>query len=136
MAKNFLRIAAVYFCIGVIIGITMGIVQDFRLASVHAHFNLLGWVSMALFGLIYHFYPQAADTKLAKTHFWLHNICLPLMQGGLAVMLLTNDEKTLLPLVIVSSLLLVIGVLLFTVNLFRALASSSAKKEQNNSIGA
>lgn len=69
MAKTFLKIAASYFTAGVLLGMTMGIIQDFRLASVHAHFNLLGWVSMALFGVIYHFYPHAAETRLAKTHF-------------------------------------------------------------------
>ncbi|KIL36797.1 cytochrome c oxidase [Gordoniibacillus kamchatkensis] len=126
MAKSFLKIAAVYFSIGVLLGLTMGIIHDFRLASVHAHFNLLGWVSMALFGLVYHFYPQASETGLAKTHFWLHNIGLPVMQLSIAVMTLT-DSMALLPVAIIASLLVVIGVLLFTVNLFRQLGAASVK---------
>jgi hypothetical protein len=38
---------------------------------VHAHLNLLGWVTLALFGLYYRAFPAAADTTLAKAQFWL-----------------------------------------------------------------
>jgi cbb3-type cytochrome oxidase subunit 1 len=134
MAKNFLRIAVIYFCVGVLLGLVMGIIHDFRLTSVHAHFNLLGWVSMAIFGLVYHFYPQAADTRLAKTHFWLHNIGLPIMQIGIAIMTLSGSEAVL-PVVIVCSIAVVVGVILFAVNLFKALAapSVSTSKDRNAS---
>lgn len=126
MAKSFLKIAAIYFSIGVLLGLTMGIIHDFRLTSVHAHFNLLGWVSMALFGLIYHFYPQAAETGLAKTHFWLHNIGVPVMQISIALMTITGS-MAFLPVAIITSVLVVIGVLLFTINLFRQLGTASVK---------
>ena len=55
-----MRIA--YFCFitaacaalaGMALGIRMGMAQDFALAPVHAHLNLLGWVTMSLFGLYY-----------------------------------------------------------------------------------
>jgi hypothetical protein len=51
-----------YFCFfaaalsaltGMSLGIWMGINENFTLAPVHAHINLLGWVSLALYGL-YH----------------------------------------------------------------------------------
>jgi cbb3-type cytochrome oxidase subunit 1 len=45
---------------------------------VHAHVLLLGWASLALAGVVYHLYPAAAGTRLARWHFWLHN-------GGLAL---------------------------------------------------
>ncbi len=38
---------------GMSLGIHMGLAQDFTLAPAHAHLNLLGWVTMGLFGL-YH----------------------------------------------------------------------------------
>jgi hypothetical protein len=133
MAKTFLKIASVYITLGVLLGMLMGIIQDFRLASVHAHLNLLGWVSMAIFGLIYHFYPHAAETRLAKLHFWLHNIGLPLMQGGLAIEILSGNSA-MLPLVIVSSLLVVIGVILFTINLFLQLGSTSVKQAKKQDL--
>ncbi|WP_040207422.1 cytochrome-c oxidase [Neobacillus jeddahensis] len=117
MGKIFLKIAVVYFSIGVLLGMTMGIIHDFRLTSVHAHVNLLGWVSSALFGLIYSVYPFAANTKLAKTHFWLHNIGLPVMMIGLVCE--SFGIAAALPVMIVGSLAVVVGTLLFTTNVFK-----------------
>ncbi|MDF2724736.1 MAG: hypothetical protein K0Q59_4411 [Paenibacillus sp.] len=130
MAIRFLKIAAVYLSIGVLLGMTMGIIHDFSLTSVHAHINLLGWVSMAIFGLIYHFYPLAAETKLAKTHFWLHNIGVPVMQGSIALQLTVSEA--FLPVTIVSSLLVVIGVILFTINLFVKVSANTKTSQQTN----
>lgn len=118
MGAKYFKISGVYFVIAIILGIVMGIIGNFDLTPVHAHLNLLGWVSMALFGAIYHFYPQAGETKLAKTHFWLHNIGVPFMQGGLAYMVLT-DSESLMVVVIVSSLAIVLGGILFMVNVFK-----------------
>jgi cbb3-type cytochrome oxidase subunit 1 len=118
MGAKWFKIAAVYFSIGIILGIVMGIIHDFALTPVHAHINLLGWASMALFGAIYHFYPQAAETSLAKTHFWLHNLGVPIMQGGLAYSIITENESATI-VIIVASIAVVLGGLLFTINLFR-----------------
>ncbi len=40
---SFLKIAALYFLIGVGMGLTMEIILDHRLAGAHAHINLIGW---------------------------------------------------------------------------------------------
>lgn len=117
MGKAYLKIAVVYFTIGVLAGLTMGIIHDFRFTSVHAHVNLLGWVSMALFGLIYHFYPNAANSKLAKTQFWLHNIGVPVMIGGITLQILGVSGA--LPPTIIGSIVVVVGVILFMVNVFK-----------------
>jgi cbb3-type cytochrome oxidase subunit 1 len=132
MGKTFLKAAVIYFTIGVLMGITMGIIHDFRLTSVHAHVNLLGWVSMAIFGLIYHFYPQAATTKLAKSHFWFHNIGLPVMMVGIATQIITGSNAAL-PVAIIGSIVLVVGVILFTINLFKHIGND-AKVDSNNKL--
>jgi cbb3-type cytochrome oxidase subunit 1 len=116
MGVRFIKIAGVYFLIAVLLGLTMGIIHNFSFTSVHAHLNLLGWVSMAIFGIIYVLFPKAGTTKLAKTHFWLHNIGLPVMQVALFVQLVTNNEA-LIPVTIVGSLLVVVGVILYVINL-------------------
>jgi cbb3-type cytochrome oxidase subunit 1 len=117
VGKAYLKIASVYFTIGVLAGLTMGIIHDFRFTSVHAHVNLLGWVTMALFGIIYHLYPNAANTKLAKTQFWLHNIGVPVMLGGIALQVL--GVSAALPPTIIGSIAVVLGVILFMVNVFK-----------------
>jgi hypothetical protein len=92
MGLQFLKIAVVYLFIGALLGLFMGITQKFVLAPVHAHLLLLGWASLALAGLIYHLYPAAAKTWLARIHFWLHNLALPVFMVGLG-MLLTGSES-------------------------------------------
>jgi cbb3-type cytochrome oxidase subunit 1 len=118
LGVKFLKIAVVYFAIAIILGLVMGIIHDFSLASVHAHLNLLGWVSMALFGIIYYLYPSAGETSLAKAHFWLHNLGVPIMQGAIALMTITENEVYLIPTVI-SSIAVVLGGLLFAINILK-----------------
>jgi hypothetical protein len=68
---SFLLLAVACLIVGVCLGIYMGINQDFQLSPVHAHLNLVGWVSMALFGLVYRLYPDLMKSRLARLHFWL-----------------------------------------------------------------
>ena len=118
MGTRFLKIAAVYFFIAVCLGLVMGIIHNFAFTSVHAHLNLLGWVSMAIFGIIYSLYPSAAETELAKTHFWLHNIGVPLMQGALFLQILTGNQALTIG-IIIGSIMVVVGTLLFLINVFQ-----------------
>ena len=53
MSTRWLRIAAVYFVVAISLGLYMGMTEKFTEVPVHAHLNLLGWVSMALFGLVW-----------------------------------------------------------------------------------
>lgn len=87
MARTFIKIAVIYFMIGISFGLYMSITHVFNMTSIHVHVNLLGWMSLALVGIIYHLYPDLEKTTLAKLHFWLHNIGLPVMMIaiGLAI---------------------------------------------------
>jgi hypothetical protein len=68
----FFRLAVLYLCAGVLLGIAMAASHDHSLFPVHAHLNLLGWVTMGIFALFYRLWPEAATTRLAKTHFWIY----------------------------------------------------------------
>ena len=67
----FILLAGLCLMVGVYLGMWMGVNKDFTLAPVHAHLNLLGWASLALFGLTYSAYPQIGRTRLAACHFAL-----------------------------------------------------------------
>jgi cbb3-type cytochrome oxidase subunit 1 len=67
----FLLIASACQIIGVCLGTIMGVEEDLRVASVHTHVNLVGWASLALFGVIYRLYPELATSRLARVQFWL-----------------------------------------------------------------
>lgn len=114
MGLRFLKIAVVYLVIGTLLGFAMGLAQKFVLVPVHAHVLLLGWASLALAGLVYHFYPAASTTRLARFHFWLHNIGLPLFMVGLGFLLTGNESAFLL--VLVSATAVIVGVVLFAAN--------------------
>ena len=114
MGLHFLKIAVVYLFIGAMLGLAMGITQKFALVPVHAHLLLLGWASLALAGLVYHLYPAAATTRLARIHFWLHNLGLPVFMVALGVML-TGTESAI-PIVAASASVVLVGLALFATN--------------------
>ena len=114
MGLRFLKIAVVYLVIGALHGLTMGITQKFVLAPVHAHLLLLGWASLALAGLIYHLYPAAATTRLARTHFWIHNLALPPFMVGLALLLTGNESGAVV--VAPAATVVLIGLVAFAAN--------------------
>jgi hypothetical protein len=72
MSNWFLRLAVLYLIAGVSLGLFMAASHDHSMFPVHAHLNLLGWVSLTLFGLFYRAFPQAVSTTLAKAHFWIY----------------------------------------------------------------
>ena len=114
MGLRFLKIAVVYLFVGALLGLFMGITQQFVLAPVHAHLLLLGWASLALAGLIYHLYPAASATRLAHIHFWLHNFGLPVFMTALGL-LLTGHESAV-PFVAIGASAMLIALAIFTTN--------------------
>jgi hypothetical protein len=114
LALRWIAVAAIYFVIGISLGIGMGMTHDFTLRGVHAHVNLLGWVSSALFGAIYLLLPGLASTRLSRVHFWLYNSAVPVATAALALMLLGYTQVG--PVVGLSSLAIGIAVLSFVVN--------------------
>ncbi|MYL32002.1 cytochrome-c oxidase [Pontibacillus yanchengensis] len=132
MGIPFLKMAVVYFLVGIGYGIYMDMTQDFDLKGAHAHINLAGWVSMALFGIIYHYF-QSIDNSLAKVHFWLYNIAMPIFMISLSFVLTGNIS--FVPGIIVGSNLLAIAVLVFASNvLFKLKASNEAKLKQEQNM--
>ncbi|HEY3178730.1 MAG TPA: cytochrome-c oxidase [Casimicrobiaceae bacterium] len=115
MGIRLLKIAAVYLFVGVSMGLYMGITHQFTLHPVHAHINLLGWASLALAGLIYVQFPEAAKTRLAQIHFWMHNVSLPILMAALAFLLSGNEAFA--PVVGISSIVTATGLAIFVINI-------------------
>lgn len=114
MGLRFLKIAVVYLLVGALLGVFMGITQQFGLAPVHAHLLLLGWASLALAGIIYHLYPAASTTRLASIHFWLHNAGLPAFMVALGFLLTGHESAG--PFVGISASVVMIGLVVFVSN--------------------
>jgi cbb3-type cytochrome oxidase subunit 1 len=122
MSVRFLKAAVVYLVIGVTLGVYMGATSDHTQHPTHAHLNLLGWVSMALFGLFYHAFPAAAETKLARWHFWIHQLGVPVLLALLFYYLSGHPEVD--PVIGVLSVIVWLGILMFAINAWRTLPAA------------
>jgi hypothetical protein len=111
-----LKVAVLYLMLGVAMGIAMGASQNFTLRPVHAHVNLLGWTTLAIAGLIYSVFPQAGESRLARAHFWLMNLSMPVMMVALGLLLMGN--VALAPVLAASEIVAALGILAFAANLF------------------
>ncbi len=105
----------------------MGVTQKFALVPVHAHIPLLGWASLALAGLVYHLDPAACETRLARLHFWLHNIALPVFMAGLGFML--TGSEGVVPLVVIAAIAVLLGLALFAANVLLNIESARQASE-------
>ncbi|MEO8882928.1 MAG: hypothetical protein ABI377_05865 [Devosia sp.] len=109
LAYYFIGVAALFALVGMVFGVYMAATANFTLAPAHAHNNLLGWVSMAIFGLYYSRVPSVANTRIALVHFWVAlvgNIIFPI---GIAMTLLGQSEVV----VSIGSLLEILSMLIF-----------------------
>jgi cytochrome c oxidase cbb3-type subunit 1 len=95
--KNFIIASIVYLALSTVLGIAM--LHQPQLLSfkfVHSHLNMLGWVSMMIYGVGYHILPKFAgkflkSPKLGELQFWLAN-------ASLIVLLLFYSMNVLSPL--------------------------------------
>lgn len=124
-----------YFCFisaalaglaGMSLGIWMGIAHDFTLAPVHAHINLLGWVTLSLYGL-YHRSVERRDSRLAWTQVGCGALGFALLIVGMTG-LIGAGLDAFLPVAIAGSILCLAGMILFIVILLRDAALAAPKQ--------
>lgn len=90
--KYCIAVAATAALCGMGLGIFMAVNQDFTLMPAHAHLNLLGWVSMALYGLYYRG-AGLLRVRLAWVQAGVATLGFVLMTGALAALLVTLDHR-------------------------------------------
>src|SRR5690606_3634817 len=86
--RNFIRSSLVWLGAGVLLGLWMTLAPNaivYRPA--HAHANLLGFVSMMIFGVAYHVIPRFTGSplwsrRMALLHLWIANAGLAGLVGG------------------------------------------------------
>src|SRR3990172_5806310 len=83
--KGFIVMSVVYLGAAAVMGIVMLANQNVTgLKFVHSHLNMLGWVSMMIYGVGYHILPRFMgrplySLTLGEAQFWLANIGLVFM---------------------------------------------------------
>ena len=110
--------AAVAFVVaGMIWGIVMAISEDHSAMPAHAHLNLLGWVSLFLFGIYYRLHPSLEDAKSAIVQVWIWIIGTIILAIGVA--LLHTGHTIGDPIAAVGSFVVLLDMLLFGWLVFR-----------------
>jgi len=123
------RVSAAFFAIGVLFliagmiwGMIMGNSENFILAPAHAHLNLLGWVTMAIYGTFYALTRDTLRPKLAWTNFVLAVLGVLVMIPSLALYLSGNPQYGAG--IAVGSVLCFLALLVFGISVARELMRS------------
>lgn len=116
MAQLYFRTAILFLIAGICIGIYMSMSGNHAVVGAHAHVNLLGWVTSALFGTYLALNPAKATGLLPRLQYIIYVLGVVVMGGSLYLMLDGNAAMT--PLVAAASLIAFAGVLLFAVIIF------------------
>jgi peptidoglycan/LPS O-acetylase OafA/YrhL len=118
VAQLFFKTAVVFLIVGIAMGLHMSMSGNHDTIGAHAHTNLLGWVTSALFGGYYALNPAKAETRLAQIHFWVYTPGVAAMVPALYMFL--KGYPAMEPLVALTSLVTFAGVMVFAVVVFRA----------------
>lgn len=130
----FIRLSIVYFLIGSLLGVLFIVrpaMADTYHVAMHAHLNLLGWMSMMIFGVGYHILPRFSGVPLYSrplsiVQFWTANIGLVGMTAGWAMM--AHEAGGGRKVLAVSGAVMFISIVLFVYNLLRTVKGPQAAK--------
>lgn len=104
----FIGLGTLFALAGMVLGIYMGMSEDHSLIDAHAHNNLIGYVTMIIYGVYYRLVPAPSGKLLAVIHFWVALVGAATFGIGLA---LTLQGVTWL--IQISSLFVLLGMLIF-----------------------
>jgi peptidoglycan/LPS O-acetylase OafA/YrhL len=104
-------VAVLLVLVGMVWGIEMAISQDHSAMPAHAHLNLLGWVSLFLFGIFYHLHPEIDRSRIAlvQASVWIVGTVILVIGVGLV----HTGHESGDPIAAVGSLIVLSGMLLF-----------------------
>lgn len=119
--------------LGIAAGLQMAISGDHAAFPAHAHINLLGWVTSALFGGYYALNPAKAAWRMALVHYGLYTAGMIVMLPTLYVMLNRGMEQ-LEPVVAVGSLIVAAAVLIFALVVFSSDNTGAVSEPANSRL--
>jgi hypothetical protein len=129
--RRFIRASLVWLGTGVLLGFAMAWwpAQALVYRTAHIHANLLGFVSMMIFGVAYHVLPRFASRPLhaplhAAVHLWVANIGLAGLVGGWV--LRAHGVAFAIPLGRAGAVLSAAGAFLFIHNIWRTIGAGDA----------
>lgn len=118
ISQLYFKTAVIFLIIGILMGLQMSISGNHDAGAAHAHANLLGWVTMGLFGAYLAFAPHKAQSRLAHIQYGVYTSGVAIMTPSLFFMLKGNSA--LEPFVALGSIIAFAGVLIFAFMVFSA----------------
>ena len=116
LANLYFRTAILFLIAGIGIGIHMSISGNHAVMGAHAHINLLGWVTSAIFGGYLALNPAKAAGLLPRLQYGVY--VLGVLAMGTSLYLMLDGNTGIEPIVAISSLVTFAGVLLFALIIF------------------
>ena len=86
--RAFVKASVAWLALGATLGVAMAAYPQWTVyRPAHAHMNMLGFVTMMIYGVGYHVLPRFSgnplhDRRLAGAHWWISNAGLALMAVG------------------------------------------------------
>jgi hypothetical protein len=123
------RLAVCFVIAGIAMGIGMAASQDHSLMPAHAHLNLLGWVSLFLFGIYYERRPALDRSRLARIQVGVWSVGTGVLTIAVAAIHLGYTAAD--PIAGVASLAVLAAMLMFAYCIFHPVmaAASAAASE-------
>ncbi len=124
--KGFIIMSIVYLGIAAVLGIVMlGNQNMMAMKFVHSHLNMLGWVSMMIYGVGYHILPRFMgrplySNKVGEAQFYLANISLVTMLVFYTLNIY-NPSSVFQVLTVVSGVVQAVSIILFFYNMLLTL---------------
>ena len=125
VSAAFFMTGALFLLIGMCWGMAMATSENFTLAPAHAHLNLLGWVTMSIYGGFYALTRETMSPRLAWINYGCATVGVAIMIPTLAVFLTTGNQA-LGPVIGLGGLLNIIALLTFSLSALRELRRARA----------
>ncbi|MBL0933913.1 MAG: hypothetical protein IBJ07_04100 [Rhizobiaceae bacterium] len=116
VSQLFFKAAILFLLVGIGMGLQMSISGNHSVIGAHAHTNLLGWVTSALFGTYYALNREKAAQRLAMIQFGVYTLGVVVMTPSLYLLLQGNAGAE--PFVAISSMVVFLGVAIFAFIVF------------------
>ena len=126
MTSLWARTALIWFLVTICFGMFMGMTKQFNYAPAHAHLGVLGWLSSAVFALIYAVareWPEGA--RAPSLHWAAHNIGLIVMGFGLDMLGRTGDDAHWGPIIGIGGAIIILATIWLTIMVWPRLSARS-----------
>ena len=137
--KAFVKASVAWLAAGVTLGVAMAAYPAWTIhRPAHAHLNLLGFVTMMIYGVAYHVVPRFSghplhSRRLAGWHWWAANAGLLLMVA--AFVLRPHAAVAALPLLVAGGTLSALGAYAFAYGIWRTIDGRVAARAASERKG-